>query len=419
VGQTPRSARVPPDPLFVGPTTHWYDTMNLLIEHSSQESLPDLDRHWASAQTFAYAHEKSAAAVPWLRGISEQLPPPYRQHHFCLLTSGSTGAPKLVIGRKENSEELAWVLHAAQHSEPVRETIVALPLTYCYAFVNQWLWSRVMHRKLVLTSGFAKPELFRDALRSARDAMLCLVGPQAALLRNTFGGDRFPGVIRLHFAGGRFPQEQLPALHEMFPNAAIFNNYGCAEALPRLTLRRAEDGESASDIGSPLPGVQLKCGEAGELLFLSQYRCVAQIDDRGFHPLAPEEWIPNGDLVRDDGNGHWRLLGRAGEVFKRYGEKIALPQVLSSVNRQWHGQVACYREKDSAGEDGYVLVLSPQPSSENLQGLMQVFRSSHPRTHWPLRIESAATLPLHSNGKVDSLALQSMENRSLLWRQRI
>jgi hypothetical protein len=89
------------------------------------------------------------------------------------------------------------------------------------------------------------------------------------------------------------------------------------------------------------------------------------------------------------------------------------------VNRQWSGQIGYYREKDAAGEDGYVLLLSPQPSEENLRGLMRVFRSSHPRTHWPLRIESAAVLPLNSNGKVDSLAAQSMEHRSLLWRQRI
>ena len=392
--------------------------MEVLIEHSAETSLAELTRQWDSPGTFAYVHEKSAAAASWL-STNPQLPQAYRKGHFCLLTSGSTGSPKLVVGRKRNSEDLARVLDRVQDSEPVRETIVSLPLTYCYAFVNQWLWSKVMRRKLVLTPGFAKPEVFREALRRARDAMLCLVGPQAALLRNMFGGERFPGVVRLHFAGGRFPQERLSPLREMFPNAAVFNNYGCAEALPRLTVRRAGDGESASDIGCPLPGIELKSGEAGELLFRSPYRCVAQLDGQGFRPVAAGEWLPNGDLARDGGDGHWHLLGRSGEVFKRYGEKIALPQVLSSVNRQWQGLIGYYREKDGAGEDGYVLVLSPEPTGENLRGLMQVFRSSHPRTHWPLRIESAPALPLQPNGKVDSLAVRSMENRSLLWRQRI
>ncbi len=239
------------------------------------------------------------------------------------MTSGSTGAPKLIIGRKSNAEDLARVLHQAQDSEPVRETIVSLPLTYCYAFVNQWLWSKTLNRKLIPTAGLARPEQFRDALRNARDAMVCLVGPQAAMLCGMFGPERFEGVIRLHFAGGRFPQERLQELHDIFHNADIFNNYGCAEALPRLTVRRAEEGESASDVGIPLPGVELKSGAENQLLFRSPYRCVAQLDSLGFLPIPSGQWLPNGDLVRESDNGHWHLLGRTSEVFKRYGEKIS------------------------------------------------------------------------------------------------
>src|SRR5579862_1826256 len=394
-------------------------SVQVLIERDPARFVADLENHWNCKKTFACIHEKSATAAPWLSDFPERIPPAYREGHYALLTSGSTGAPKLVIGRQERSEELAGVLHSVQDSEPVRETIVALPLTYCYAFVNQWLWSKVTGRRLVLTAGLARPEVFRESLRHARDAMICLVGPQAAMLGAMFGGQRFTGVIRLHFAGGRFPQEQLPALRQMFPNAVIYNNYGCAEALPRLTVRRAEDGQAASDIGFPLPGVELKSGEANELLFLSRYRCVAQLDGEGFHPVASSQWLANGDLARADGQGRWQLLGRASEVFKRYGEKIALPNVLTTVNQQWPGQVGYYREKDRAGEDGYVLILSPPPDESHLSGLMQALRARHPRTHWPLRIECTATLPMGTNGKVDSLAAQTTEDRTLLWRQRL
>ena len=393
------------------------DRVEILVEDNSQEGADELGRHWAARQTFAYVSAKQAASA-WLAEALERLPVEYQQDHFCLLTSGSTGDPKLVIGRKQRSEKLAGVLHQAQESEPVRETIVTLPLAYCYAFVNQWLWSRVTGRRLVLTPGFAKPDVFRDSLRKADDAMLCLVGSQVSLLQ-VFGKEAFPGVIRLHFAGGRFPQERIGMLREIFPNATIFNNYGCAEALPRLTLRRAEDADSAADIGRPIPGVELRTSETGDLLFLSEYGCVAQSTLRGFQPVAETEWIPSGDLARAGDNRHWHLLGRAGEVFKRYGEKIAIPQILSTVNDRWQGQVSYYRERDGAGEDGYVLVLSPSPTTESLQQLLQAFRSKHPRTHWPLRIESLAAFPLLHNGKVNALAVQKGENKTLLWRQRI
>ncbi len=141
----------------MNPVTDGTDGIDVLIERGPAESLAGLERHWKLRQTFAFIHEKSLAAAPWLNkmptGIEGQLPPAYRVDHFCLLTSGSTGAPKLIIGRKSNAEDLARVLHVAQDSEPVRETIVSLPLTYCYAFVNQWLWSRTLNRKLIPTAG--------------------------------------------------------------------------------------------------------------------------------------------------------------------------------------------------------------------------------------------------------------------------
>ena len=45
---------------------------------------------------------------------------------------------------------------------------------------------------------------------------------------------------------------------ELFPNARVFNNYGCAEAMPRLTVRPVKEGEEGVGIGNPLPGVELE-----------------------------------------------------------------------------------------------------------------------------------------------------------------
>jgi acyl-CoA synthetase (AMP-forming)/AMP-acid ligase II len=392
--------------------------LSVLLEEPAY-GVSTLEEHWDRAGTFAYLPQKSPVSREWVQEALGSLPEPYREDHFCLLTSGSTGSPKLVIGRKDRAECLAGVLHQVQESHPVAETIVTLPLSYCYAFVNQWLWSRVARRRLVMTPGLSQPDVLLANLRNARDAMLCLVGPQVALLLRVFGDERFPGVLRVHFAGGRFPQERLPGLRAMFPNARIFNNYGCAEAMPRLTLRPAEDAAEASDIGRPLPGVQLKTGGSGELLFLSEYRGVAQVDASGCRVIPDDEWIASGDLARQEPSGHWQLLGRAGEVFKRYGEKIALAQILATVSEHWQGQANCYRDRDAAGEEGYVLVLCPGPGQEAVRQLLQAFRARHPRTHWPLRIESTEALPLLPNGKVDGFALPDLADKSLHWRQRI
>jgi acyl-CoA synthetase (AMP-forming)/AMP-acid ligase II len=390
----------------------------VLVEHGAS-SVRELAECWDREATFAYLPEKCPVPRDWMARALESLPQALRRGHFCVLTSGSTGNPKIVVGDKHRAERLAAVLHQVQRSEPVAETIVTLPLAYCYAFVNQWLWSRVSGRRLVMTSGFSRPDTLLASLRGARDTMLCLVGPQVPLLIGISGGEAFPGVLRVHFAGGRFPQEHLPRLRAMFPNARVFNNYGCAEAMPRLTLRVADDSREASDIGVPIPGVQLKTGGGGEILFLSEYRGVAQVDSGGCRAIADDEWMPSGDLGREGDDGHWHVLGRPGEVFKRYGEKVSIPQVLSTVNQRWDGQANCYRERDGAGEEGYALVLCPTPSEASVRAILQAMRTAHPRTHWPLRIESKDQLPLLPNGKVDGSALRDSDGKLLHWRQRI
>ena len=269
----------------------------ILHQRDSATDVRALTEAWCSSATFIFVPAKSGVALSWLEGAVTSLPGAYSADHFALLTSGSTGRPKLIVGRRQRAEHLARILHDVQDSECVEETIVALPLTYCYAFVNQWLWARVHDRRLVMTEGLSRPDRLGQTLAEASNAMLCLVGAQVPMLLHHFGGTSFPGVLRLHFAGGQFPQRFLPDLRQMFPECTIFNNYGCAEAMPRLTLRRADAANEAHHVGWPLPGVELRATPVGELHFRSIYGAVGQVDETGFSPIEGETWVPTGDLA--------------------------------------------------------------------------------------------------------------------------
>jgi len=326
----------------------------------------------------------------------------------------------LVIGLRSRAENLAATLHKAQDSESVQQTVVILPITYCYAFVNQWLWSRVNGRKIVLTAGFGKPDHIYSELANARDCMVCAVGPIIQLFQKHFREDVvFPGVSRIHFAGGMFPQGKIDIVRRFFPNAQIYNNYGCAEAMPRLTIRSMEESEEAANIGKPIPGVELKNSETEEILFRSQYQAVGLYDGTGLFMPGNQDWIPTGDFGELADDGYWRIKGRTNEVFKRYGEKISLPQLLETINENWDGQAVFYREHDPAGEEGHVLILEPEATKAQVNTLLQMFRKRYPRTHWPLRLESVAVLPLLPNGKTDIRALPLIANKIIHWRQRL
>lgn len=376
-----------------------------------------LSRAWRKPETFAFLPARSSLDPAWVDEVLGELPKHLRQDHFALLTSGSTGQPKLIIGARSRAERLAMVLHAIQDNEVAARAVVALPLSYSFAFVNQWVWATVHERELVPT-GLRDPVALRRVLASARDAMLCLVGVQSALIGAAFEGEAFEGVTRLHFAGGPFPQGQLPTLRQMFPCAEITNNYGCAEAMPRLTVRAATAHELGANVGRGLPGVELRADEAQRLHFRSVYGAVAVFENGRLREIGAEDWVPSGDLAEQEHDGTWRLLGRTGEIFKRHGEKVSPVQVLETVGRVWSAQAATYPDRDRSGEPGYVLVLAPMPDRARVRTLLRTMRDRHMRAQWPLRVEGRDTLPRLASGKVDAAALATQEG-TVLWDQRI
>lgn len=393
--------------------------MILLREQNVHHEPARLNAAWADPATFVLLPEKLSVSDEWLEQSLALIPQELHHDHFIMLTSGTTGQPKLIIGNRARSEKLARVLHDCQESEPVQETISMLPLSYTYSFVNQWLWAQVMRRRFVTTQGLADPKSLKASLKTARDAMICLVGVQVPLLMTHLAGECFDGVIRVHFAGGRFPQEKLNELRAMFPNAQVFNNYGCAEAMPRLTMRRAEEANEAANIGRPLCGIEMRCDDHNAILFRSPYGAVGVVENMKFTSITPNDWIPSGDLGEMNDDGSWRLMGRASEVFKRHGEKVSLATLTTTVSAVWPGQCAFYREADRTGEDGCVLTLAPEATSDSVKPVLMALRKHHPRAQWPLRIESVASLPLLSNGKTDVRALPSLPNKSVLWQQHI
>ncbi|HEX6880780.1 MAG TPA: AMP-binding protein [Terriglobales bacterium] len=399
-------------------TSSTSDSLRLVREAEVRADIGLLGRLWSDSATFAVVPTNLALTEDWLRTSLALLPEDYRAGHFILMTSGSTGQPKLIVAKKSRAERLVEVIHAAQDDEPAQETIACLPLSYSYAFVNQWLWSHHIRRRLIQTDGFTRPDELKSALDAASEAMLCMVGVQVPLLRSLFGVHSFPGIIRLNFAGGRFPQEQLDNLRQIFPSAEVFNNYGCAEAMPRLTIRRANEADQAANIGRPLPGIELRTGDDDQLLFRSPFRAVAFIEGDAFRAIADDEWIETGDLGRAANHGMWVLLGRKSEVFKRFGEKISLPALQSAVQRVWHGELAFYRETDSMGENGHIMVLAPHPDKDQLKAIMMELRRDFARPHWPLRVESTDRLPRLPNNKVDAFALAARNNVTIQWSQR-
>lgn len=393
--------------------------MQIFEENNILSDIDKLRKAWDSQETFLIIPSPAPVTIDWLRDVVSRFPAEFNREHFGILTSGSTGTPKLVLGKKSRTYSLMEQIHDRQKLENVNEAVLALPLAYSYSLVNQWVWSHFMDRKLTKTAGLANPAQLLRSFVAAEDAMLCLVGSQVPLLRRYIPEDSsFPGFIRLNFAGGPFPQADLSWLTHVFPNASIYHNYGCTEALPRLTIRLASEHSDPLVMGTPLTGIQLKVSDEGELIFRSPYSAVAIADQSSLRLIRDDEddWLETGDLAEELEDGRFRLLGRNSEVFKRHGEKISLSSIGASVKEYWEGSIAFLIETAPDGETGYSLVLAPTLEQAQVRTILIGIRERFRRPHWPIRVEMVDEIPLSLNNKPDIHALRNMP-RQILWKQ--
>ena len=313
--------------------------MEILHEVELRRDLARLSSAWKAAETFVFLPEKPGIDGAWIDRAARVLPADLRAGHFALLTSGTTGEPKLVVTPRERSERLVRVLHELQESEPVLETILALPLTYSYAFVNQWLWATVHGRSIVPTRGFGRPESLGRALCEARASMICLVGVHVPLFARFFQNESFPGVQRVRFAGGRFPQEKLDAVRRIFPCGSHSSTITVApRPCPGSRCGCAEESEDAATSRRPLPGVELKFDESEQILFRSAYGAVGVVSHVGFSAIAPETWVRTGDLGRPTRARHVAVDGAS-------QRRLQTPRRKSRCRCSWPRSIRAGRDR--------------------------------------------------------------------------
>jgi long-subunit acyl-CoA synthetase (AMP-forming) len=116
----------------------------------------------------------------------------------------------------------------------------------------------------------------------------------------------------------------------------LCSGYGMTEATGGVLMTPV--GEYVDDsVGKPLPGIECRIAEDGELLLRGPY-----VSPGYFHPSEEEAaahdaegWFHTGDLFAADERGHYRITGRKKELYKnRMGQTIA-PQRVENLFRDF------------------------------------------------------------------------------------
>jgi long-chain acyl-CoA synthetase len=129
----------------------------------------------------------------------------------------------------------------------------------------------------------------------------------------------------------------------------VMEAYGMTETSTAATTSRPEPGAYRfGSVGKPLPGVEVKTAEDGEILIKGAniFQGYYKNDDASFGTIA-DGWLHTGDLGRVDEDGFVFITGRKKDIIITAGGKNLTPANLENDMKQsrWVSQAVMYGDR--------------------------------------------------------------------------
>lgn len=323
-----------------------------------------------------------------------------------LMTSGSTGTPQAIATTYERLEKGIQFIHERQQLDTVESTGILLPVCYSYSLINQLLWAIYYEKPAYINNtimGPFEPFLYLDRHKTE---MVCMVSAQIGLITKIDYSTmpKLHNVKVVNFAGSPFPYANLDDLKELFPNARFLNNYGCTEAMPRLTLREVTDADSdTSNVGKPIGDIELKIdgdNKVGPIMFRGSSTAIGKISPAGDLEPFPE-WINSGDHGYIE-NDVLHVAGRHDQIVKIQGERFSLLEIEHTIQKLGFDHVMVWQD---SGTSKIILVTGGKNKPE-INKIRQTCKLLLHRHMWPGEIYFAPKWPLNANHKTDRTLIQ-------------
>lgn len=342
-----------------------------------------------------------------------------------LTTSGSTGLPKLVpLTGSALDAFTAWA-GSRFGLDAGSRVLNHAPLNFDLCLLDVWATLRHGGRVLpVDPARAADPGYLARWVRQGRPHVVQGVPLLFRLLAESGADLGGTDVRHVLLTGDHVPLPVRRQLPRLFPQARLYNVYGCTETndsmLHPLTPAEAA-GADVVPLGEPVPGtlVAVLDGDeevtgpgSGELVVSTPFQTPGYLAEPAgparFVRRGGRTWYRTGDLVERGADGRLRLVGRTDFQVKVRGVRVnveEVEQVLAARPEVAEAAVVALPDPEA----GVALHAFVRPSSDGVTGLQlrTLCAARLNRVAIPSRFHLVAgPLPVGPTGKVDRRRLQ-------------
>jgi len=322
------------------------------------------------------------------------------ESEWILLTSGTTGAPKLVL---HTLDSLGGGLAAREGHEPrIWATFYDLRR---YGGLQIFLRAVLGGNALVLPGG-AEP-IAEFLARAAAHGVTHISGTPSHWRKVLMSGAaRQIDPVYVRLSGEIADQSLLDALTATYPRATIAHAFASTEAGLAFEVEDARAGFPSALLNQAGP-VELKVEH--DTLFIRSPRTATRYLDSDVAPLrAPDGYVDTGDLLERRGDRCF-FVGRGGGVINVGGRKVYAEEVEAVINGDSRVRMSRVRARKSPITGAVVVaevVLTERAAADESQhqsirqALIERCRERLQSHKVPTMLSFVATLPLTPAGKL-------------------
>ncbi len=345
-----------------------------------------------------------------------------------IYTSGSTGYPKGVMMTHQSMVFTSWSLIEYLRLSDSDRIMLVLPLAFDYG-LYQLIMTVTLGCTLIMDLSTTFQTIIYKQLKQYNPTVLPGIPTIYAMMIQTFkkSGLSFSCIQKVTNTAAALPEEYIPYLKKIFPNALIFKMYGLTECKRVCYLEPELLDQKPNSVGKPIPGTEVflltpegnpvTVGEPGILHVRGPHVMAGywNREDLSKEMLKPgtipgERILCTQDLFKMDEDGFLYFLGRRDDIIKTRGEKVSPVEIENVIYKMPNiKEVAVIGIEDSVmGESIIAFITTHNNITFDEKNVRRECLSKLESFMVPQKIIFLESMPKSANGKIDKHKLKLM-----------